>query len=435
MQDTLLATDVAELLQIKTETKHLEYKQGLHWERCTKDDKVEIIKDILSMANIQDGGRIIIGVRNNDYEPIGITDEDFHSFDQTKVNDFLHKYTDPPFTCQVYKHILGGKNFVAIDVPEFPEIPIICKQDANSSKDNKSILRRGQLYSRTEKATSEALASAQEMRELLGRAMTKKGDELLGSIERLIRGRPRKGTEDAAEKYGAEIREADFFLEETIGEELKQFGAWSVIAYPTEYDPKRIPNQQTIKELINKSEVELRGWNVPHTDRENASNFQNGRESYAHGTRYTEGYQAYQSGLFVWKKTLWEDKEGHTAPDGRKVLSFISAIWTVTEILLFCKRYYETIAPDATLHLEIGLSQIKDRKLAAFKDVAHFSPSYIAKEQSIFIQEDIQVVDLRASYKEIANRIVKQIFTIFNWDDADPTMIDKWQTKLLERKY
>jgi hypothetical protein len=212
------------------------------------------------------------------------------------------------------------------------------------------------------------------------------------------------------------------------------FGAWSVIAYPTTYDQKRFPDQQAIKERIQKAEVELRGWNVPHTDSKNASNLQNGRQSYAHGTRYTEAYRAYQSGLFIWKKTLWEDKEGHKAPDGRKVLSFISAIWTVTEILLFCKRYYETIAPDDTLHLEIGLSQTKDRKLAAFKDAAFFSPDYISTEPSILLQEDIQVIELRASYKEIAKHLIKQIFTIFNWDHADTTMIDNWQTKLLERR-
>jgi Putative DNA-binding domain len=263
MQNPLLSNDVDQLLRVKTEGKNLDYKQGLDWATCSNDEKIEIVKDILAMSNTQDGGRIIFGVRDNDFEPLGVSDEEFASFDQTKVNDFLHKYTDPKFTCYVYKQTVDKKKFVVIDVPEFPESPIICKQDANSSKEGKSILRRGQLYMRTEKATSEPPSSAQDMRELLGRALAKRSDELLGNIERLLKGRPPKATESAEEKYREEIREADGFFEETIGEELKKFGSWTLNVYPTDYSPKRILDHQRIKELIRSSEVQLRGWNFP----------------------------------------------------------------------------------------------------------------------------------------------------------------------------
>lgn len=434
MQNSLVQEDVEQLLRVKTEGKNLDYKQGLNWATCSKDEKAEIVKDILAMSNTQDGGRIIFGVRDNDLEPIGVSDDEFASFDQTKVNEFLHKYTDPKSSCYVYKHTLDAKKFVVIDVPEFLEVPIICKQDANSSKDGRLIVGRGQLYIRTEKATSELPSSAQEMRELIGRALTKRGDELLGNIERLLKGRAPKATEDSAEKYQAEIRDAGS-LDAALGEELTRMGSWSLTVYPTEYNPKRIPDYQRIKELIQKSEVQLRGWNFPHTDKSgNASNFSKGRQSFTIWDRHTEGYRAYQSGLFVWKSVFWEDKEGHTR-DGKPLFSFISTIWSITEILLFCKRYYEDIVPDGNLHLDILLNGTKDRQLAAFDPAVTLGPWYIATENPILIQEDVQLVELKASYKEIANRIVKQIFTIFNWDDADPAMIDSWQTKLIERRF
>ena len=60
---------------------------------------------------------------------------------------------------------------------------------------------------------------------------------------------------------------------------------------------------------------------------------------------------------------------------------------------------------------------------------------HVSKENVITLQEDVQVVTVRASYKEIANRFVRQVFAIFNWNDADEKMIDGWQTKLLERKF
>jgi predicted HTH transcriptional regulator len=137
--------EIEHFLQLKSEGKNLDYKQGLNWATCSNDEKAEIVKDILAMSNTQDGGRIIFGVRDNDFEPLGMSDEESASFDQTKINDFLHKYTDPKFTCHVYKRVVDGKKFVIIDVPEFTETPIVCKQDANSSKGGKLILRRGQL--------------------------------------------------------------------------------------------------------------------------------------------------------------------------------------------------------------------------------------------------------------------------------------------------
>jgi len=434
MQNPLFEKDIEQVLRLKTETKNLDYKQGLNWVSCSNDDKAGIVKDILAMANTQDGGRIIFGVHDNDFEPIGLSDEESASFDQTKVNDFLHRYTDPKFTCYVYKHTLDAKRFVVIDVPEFPEVPIICKQDANSSKDGKLILGKGQLYIRTEKATSELLPSAQEMRELMGRAITKRGDELLGNIERLLKGRPPKATEESAEKYQAEIRDAGS-LDIALGQELTNLGSWALTVYPAEYNPKRISDHQRIKELIQKSEVQLRGWNFPHTDTKgNVSNFTRGRQSYTVGDRHTEGYRAYQSGLFVWKSPFWEDKQGHSE-NGRPVLSFVNVIWSLTEFMIFLRRYYEQISPDGSIHLQIVMNGTKNRELVALGGEALPIYGFVAQENPIFIQEDIQVVELKAAYKEIATNIIKQIFAIFNWEDADPVMIENWQTKLIERKF
>lgn len=425
--------DIHQLLEIKTETKNLDHKEGLNWDKSSNDEKLEIVKDIIAMANTQDGGKIVIGVRDGDYEFVGLSEEDYKSFDQTKLNEFLHKYTDPKFSCQVYKDKIYEKYVVVIDIPEFQEVPIICKRDAHSSKNNsKQILQKGQIYIRTDKASSEVIPSAQEMRDLLGRAIVKKGDELLNNIEHLIKGKPLKTTEDSEEKYKIEIKETNDSLSMVLGEELKKYGYWEVYAYPMDYVAKRIAELKKIKELIEKSEVGLRGWPFPCTDNGNASNFTKCRQSYTTGGRYIEGYRAYQSGLFVWKRAIWEDIEYKS--NGKPVLSFISAIWSITEFFLFFKRYYTEIAPDSDLHIEIILNGMKDRKLIALDPSDSLEDRYSAKDDLIRIQEDIKVVDLRASYKEIANRVIRDIFTVFNWDNVSEEVIDKQQTKLIERK-
>lgn len=430
--------DIKQLLAIKTETKNLDYKESLNWESGPKDLKLEMVKDILAMANTQDGGKIVFGVRDNDFEFIGMPEDDFKSFDQSKVNDLLHKYTDPNHSCQVYKHSIDGKYLVIIQVPEFVEAPIICKTDVNSSVDRtKLILKEGQIYVRTDKATSEVIPSAQEMRELLGRALTKKGDDLLHYIERLIKGKPLKPSEESREKSMEEIKEAEEFLSEHIGSELKNRGYWEVYAYPTEYDPNRISDQKEIKELIQRSEVLLTGWDFPHTDHQNASNFTRGRQSYTIWDRFREGYRAYKSGLFICKKVFWEDVQGYKSNDDKPVLSYVSSIWLITEFFLFFKRYYEEIAQESDLYIKIILNRTKNRKLVSLErgSLFHiFRFSCFAHDDSVPIEELIKVVDLRASFKEIANRVIRKIFAVFNWDDVSEAYIDQWQTRLIEGK-
>lgn len=175
--------DLKALLLVGTETRNLDYKEQFNWASIDQDEKVKLVKDILAMANTHNGGNIVFGVRDSDYQPVGISNDDFESFDQTKTNDFLHRYTDPRFSCQVYKFQTEGRKHVLVEVREFAEIPIICKLNAHSSKGGKSILKQGTLYIRTEKATSEAVSSSDEMRELLEMAMIKKETNLLATIQ------------------------------------------------------------------------------------------------------------------------------------------------------------------------------------------------------------------------------------------------------------
>jgi hypothetical protein len=421
--------DIKRLLEQKTETKNLDYKECLNWDDPSNKDKLNIVKDILAMSNTQDGGRIIIGVKDETFEFIGVSEKDFKSFNQTKINDYIHKYSDPKITCQVYKEKIKDKCLIIINVSEFQEIPVICEKNGFTS-DNKQILKSGQIYIRTDKATTEIISSSENMREFLGRAIAKKGDELLNSIARLIKGKPLKTSDESKENYSQEIIEADKFLEESIGDELQKGGFWEVVVYPTSYDGERFTDQLKIGQVIKEAEVDLRGWNFPHTDRENVFNFMNGRESFTMDNAL-EGYRAYRCGLFVWKRAFWEDTQRH---NGKSVLSFTSTIYAITEFFIFFKRYYENIlAEDESLHIEIRLNGTKERNLVSF-GVGILHGTYVSKESSVFIKEDIKFVDIRAFYKEIANKFVKQIFLVFNCDDIAEETINMWQKKLIERK-
>ncbi len=193
----LTEEDIRRLLLQKTETKNLDYKRTYNWVTAANDDKCGIVKDILAMANTQDGGQLVFGVDDATFEFVGMGPADFESFDPTRVNDFVRRFTDPPIACAVYKFTIDLLRTVVVEVPEFSEVPIICKADANSSSEpRRTILKRGGLYVRTDKPSSELVSSAEEMRDIVGRASRKKREELLRTIQEPNRGQscpPRGG--------------------------------------------------------------------------------------------------------------------------------------------------------------------------------------------------------------------------------------------------
>ena len=117
-------------------------------------------------------------MRDGDCEAIGLVEEEFQSFDATRFTDFLNRYADPSFECAIQKFVIDGKKFVTIKVLEFSDVPIICKADANDSS-GRQILKRGATYIRTNRAASEIVPDAEAMRDLMNRAVVKRGDELL----------------------------------------------------------------------------------------------------------------------------------------------------------------------------------------------------------------------------------------------------------------
>jgi hypothetical protein len=424
-----------ELLAQKTETKNLDFKERLNWNTAGNDDKCELVKDILAFLNTQDGGQIIFGVQNNTFKPIGLSEDDFSSFDTTKVNDFLQKYTDPISSCEVQKLALDRLLFVAISIAEFRDVPVICKKDAHSNTNpSKLILKAGSLYVRTEKATSVLVPSAENMRDLMNRALLKRGDQLLSTIKTLLSGETVPKQQDLA-KYEKELEAAYEYFRQSLPEEFESRGFWELMAAPRPYSPTRIAKITTVWKLLTEAEVQLRGWSFPYMDRDNQSNFESGRQSHTvhsvFGRLYVEAFRAYQSGLFVWRGAYREEHSDFVNKYG-KALTFVDVIYEMTEMFVFLKRYYERVAPDASLRASITLHGIKNRRLISTEQGLLFG-DFISRISTLPIERDYTVPDLRASAEELAIEVIQKIFEIFNWNNADPNMIRGWQQRLLSR--
>jgi Putative DNA-binding domain len=431
----LSAQDVCELLGVKSESKNLDYKQSMNWATATAHQKAAVVKDALSMVNTQDGGKIIFGVRDADFEPIGMPDDDVESFDATRFADFLNRYADPSFACAVHKLTIDDRKFVVIDVPEFNTVPIICKADANDGQGHQ-VLKRGAMYIRTNRASSEAVPDAETMRELTNRAVVKRGDELLRTVERLIKGKPVALDEQSANEIMAEIAEADAFIVESLGAEFRQVGHWELEFSVLPYVRERITNLASISTLLAESQITLRGWYFPHFDQPNTSNFAEGVQSYMKrsSSGHLEGYRAYQSGTFVWRGTLWEDVI-QSMRAGQKALSFVGVILSITKYFLFARRYYEKFAPDATVKLVIRLTDTQDRILASFNiNDGHLLGEYICREPRVEVQTTCTVAELAASYDELARKATRRVYELFNWNNSGEEMIQRWQERLVNQR-
>lgn len=209
------AERIRELVRLGNENRNLDYKGAFSWQGASNDEKCEIVKDVLAFSNTRDGGMILIGVNDKTGVFEGLTEEQFASFDQTKFNSFVHKYTDPRHTSNVHRVVVDQQRVVAIDIPEFADVPTLCARDANSSvSQNRLILRRAALYMRTDRATSEMIDDADAMRELLNRGLMRRQNELFRAIKQIVLPNQATTISEQGAEFKAEVEDAERYLSE-----------------------------------------------------------------------------------------------------------------------------------------------------------------------------------------------------------------------------
>jgi len=213
MNNDLPTDEIIKMLDSGVENRNLDFKRGFSW----KDKSAEtlgLVTDIMACANTQDGGTIILGVDDKTQEFSSESGRWWESFDTTKIMDTLNKYCDPRTEIQIfrkedfeYKEKKGP--IVVLQISEFTDVPIICKISGNAS-DQTSVFKPGQIYIRTNRASTEVISNSQDMRELTDRAMLKHGDRLLQAFSAIASGQrlPQPIT-NVFEQYANELKEAE----------------------------------------------------------------------------------------------------------------------------------------------------------------------------------------------------------------------------------
>jgi len=172
-----------QFLQIVAELKerrNVEFKQSTAWEGA--EWKAKIVKAVLGLSNVRDGGWIVIGIprkADGSYELSGMEAAHLITYDEDTLNSNVAVYADPYAKLSLDKVNVDGKDFVVIGVKEFDEIPVICKKNGLEK------LRKGVIYTRSYRIPETVeMPSQTEMREVVEMATDKAARKF---IQRMVR--------------------------------------------------------------------------------------------------------------------------------------------------------------------------------------------------------------------------------------------------------
>lgn len=159
--------EIINLIYLGSELRNLEYKSSMSWNEPST--KTKVIKAILSMSNIRDGGYLIFGVEDDSFKPVGMTDSDYDSFELDDIKSKVSSCADPYTDFEVEKIEYEGKKFIVFKINEFDKTPVLCK-----SGGPENILKVGGLYTRSKRMNESTIVkSTSDLRDIIELAVDK----------------------------------------------------------------------------------------------------------------------------------------------------------------------------------------------------------------------------------------------------------------------
>lgn len=414
---------ILELLDAGGETRNIEFKKSYDW--GNPQHKAKIVKCILAMSNTKDGGYLVLGI-DDDKQGLeklcGMDLEHYQKINFDHIVVEVNKFADPPISFQMYMIEENEKSFVLFRIPEFEELPILCKKSGEQG------LKEGAVYSRSKsKPESAIIRSQSEMRELIDMAINKGIKEF---YTRVRDSGLQIADDNSSDKYAVELDEIE---NQNIFDSIKQGGYWRIVVKPTHYKENRLESLSKCKERLYHSKLSLRGWDFPHfRDLESGNGFIQSSEDYA---QFKELFRFFKSGQFIYYKAMYEEHmdASYKQKVNGKGLEILSTLLLFTEIFEFASRLFQQEDMGDKVTVLIEGFDLKGRKLFFYDPARTLFRDYVSNiEDEAKIEVEVDIERLISESGNLAIKASNELFERFGWDtDAVQGLFIEQQQKLL----
>jgi predicted HTH transcriptional regulator len=161
------------------ESRNVEFKESGSWDQL----QYKIVQAALGMANLRDGGIIIIGVseRGGNWSIDGVEEEHLATYDEDELNDFVNRYASPPLRLELVTIQYREIRLLVIRVPEFDLSPVVCTRNGPDST-----IRAASFYVRPMgKPQTTRPVDASQLQDLLDLAAEKRARRLVEAAQRI----------------------------------------------------------------------------------------------------------------------------------------------------------------------------------------------------------------------------------------------------------
>lgn len=422
-------------IQTSGESSNIDAKGPIEWDGSVIS--ASLAKDIVAFANSRDGGVIVIGKSEGDdgkFPFDGLSAEQASSFETTKIAAWVNARFQPPVNLVCHHQDYEERRFVILVINEFSDMPSLCVRGFQVPGKNDFILRERTLYVRNLNAESVPLGNVEELRELIGLATKKRGDEMLSFFNAMLKGRP-LAPEPTSDDLFAKDQErvaTDLELDNLSG---YQEGSWRFTFHPGRYEPSRWADRHAMESSVRRYSVKFHEFPEFFTDPHPREwGIANGQSGFI--------WALTQSGLFIYARKFFENTQDYTDPlvghgstksptvQRGHWLEFVEASLTLFCFFDFMARFTSEFDADESVSFQITAGPLADRLLLNRNSpliFGHYARAGKPCQASLFtLKKSLSVAVLRADWREECARCMKELVDLFPGYNIELSQLSKF---------
>lgn len=212
-----------------------------------------------------------------------------------------------------------------------------------------------------------------------------------------------------------------------LTDQIRSRGHWRVVIRPDVYREHRIEKIQDLFPLVERSAVEIRGWDFPHIDRTNEPHVDIewvGQESvWEHAL---ESWRMYLSGQFIDLVGFprdWRDRsrvwpaDSNWAPGNECGVG--EAVYRLAEISEFAARLSLSAAGDQSMYVMVTVAGLNGRQLVVDDPKKMpFARRHRCEIDELPLEKVLDRDHLIAEPLDVALEFATELFARFNWEPS-----------------